>query len=57
MLCKDRITAIFCIIDDILKEICPVEDKRRKISDSEVILTAVLVAKISTEIIVLPFDL
>ncbi len=45
MLCKDKITAIFCIIDDILKEIYPVEDKRRKISDSEVILTAVLAAK------------
>lgn len=45
MLCKDKITAIFCIIDDILKEIYPVEDKRRKISDSEVILTSVLAAK------------
>ncbi|MDO4783445.1 MAG: hypothetical protein Q4A09_09555 [Capnocytophaga felis] len=45
MLCKDKITAIFCIIDDILKEIYPIEDKRRKISDSQVVFTAVLAAK------------
>lgn len=45
MLCKDKITAIFCIIDDILKEINPKEDKRRKVSDSEIVLTALLAAQ------------
>lgn len=44
MLCKDKITAIFCIIDDILKEIEHPEDKRRKISDSEIITTALISA-------------
>lgn len=44
MLCKDKITAIFCIIDDILKEIHHQEDKRRKISDSEIIATAIISA-------------
>lgn len=44
MLCKDKITAIFCIIDDILKEIEHPEDKRRKISDSEIIATAIISA-------------
>ena len=39
MLCKDKITSIFCIIDDILKEIKHSEDIRRKISDSEIITT------------------
>ena len=30
MLCKDKITSIFCIIDDILKEINHSEDIHRK---------------------------
>nr|WP_316931837.1 IS982 family transposase [Capnocytophaga cynodegmi] len=35
-------TAIFCVIDDILKEINPKEDKRRKVSDSEIVITALI---------------
>ena len=53
MLCKDKVTAVFCIIDDILKYYL-IEDKRRKISDREVILTAVLELRVSTEIVVQP---
>lgn len=41
MLTKDKITGIFCFIDDILKTIGHQEDKRRQVSDSEVITTAV----------------
>lgn len=37
MLCKSKITSIFCIIDDILKKINHSEDIRRKVSDSEII--------------------
>ena len=42
MLCKDKIISIYCIIDDILKGINHQEDKRRRISDSEIILTAIV---------------
>lgn len=42
MLCKDKIISIYCLIDDILKGINHVEDKRRRISDSEIILTAIV---------------
>ena len=44
MLCRDKITSIFCIIDDILKEINHSEDIRRKVSDSEIITTAFIAA-------------
>ena len=44
MLCKDKITSFFCIIDDILKEINHSEDIRRKVSDSEIITTAFIAA-------------
>ena len=44
MLCKDKITSIFCIIDDILKEINHSEDIHRKVSDSEIITTAFIAA-------------
>ena len=44
MLCKDKITSTFCIIDDILKEINHSEDIRRKVSDSEIITTAFIAA-------------
>lgn len=42
MLCKDKIISIFCLIDDILKGIDHEEDIRRKVSDSEIILTAIV---------------
>lgn len=42
MLTKDKIISIFCLIDDILKGIEHKEDKRRLVSDSEVILTAIV---------------
>jgi hypothetical protein len=42
MLCKDKIISIFCLIDDILKGINHVEDVRRQVSDSEIILTAIV---------------
>ncbi|TDS66217.1 hypothetical protein C8P70_101113 [Myroides indicus] len=35
MLCKDKIISIFCLIDDILKEIKHKEDIRRQVSDSK----------------------
>ena len=44
MLCKDKIISIFCLIDDILKGIEHKEDIRRQVSDSEVILTAIVSA-------------
>mgnify|MGYP001645303431 CR=1 FL=1 len=44
MLCKDKITSIFCIIDDILKEINHSEDIRRKVSDSEIITMVFVLA-------------
>ena len=40
MLYKDKITANFCIINYILKEIKYTEGFRRKISDSEIITIA-----------------
>lgn len=46
MLCNNKATAIFCIFDNIFKEIYPVEDKRQKIGDGEGVFTAVSVVKI-----------
>lgn len=40
MLSKDTIISIFCSIDDILKEINHKDEVRRKVSDSEIIITA-----------------
>jgi hypothetical protein len=42
MLCKDKIISIFCLIDDILQGIEHKEDIRRQVSDSEIILTAIV---------------
>ena len=42
MLCEDKIIALYCIIDDLLKGIGHREDNRRKVSDSEVITTALV---------------
>ncbi|WP_281238264.1 IS982 family transposase [Flavobacterium praedii] len=42
MLCKDKIISIFCLIDDILKGINHIEDVRRQVSDSEIIVTAIV---------------
>jgi hypothetical protein len=42
MLCKDKIISIFCLIDDILQGIDHKEDIRRRVSDSEIILTAIV---------------
>jgi len=44
MLTENKIIGIYCIIDDILKAIGHQEDKRRKVSDSEVITTALVSA-------------
>jgi hypothetical protein len=44
MLTEDKIIGIYCIVDDILKGIGYKEDSRRKVSDSEVITTAVVSA-------------
>lgn len=44
MLTEDKIIGIYCIIDDILKATGHEEDKRRKVSDSEVITTALVSA-------------
>jgi len=41
---EDKIIAIFCIVDDILKQVEHLEDKRRKVSDSEIITTAIVSA-------------
>src|ERR1700722_1622281 len=43
-LSRDKITGIYCIVDDLLKSIQHPEDKRRRISDSEVITTAIVSA-------------
>ena len=40
MLTEDKIIRIYCIIDDILKGVGHQEDNRRKVSDSEIITTA-----------------
>lgn len=42
MLCEDKIIALYCIVDDLLKGIGHREDIRRKVSDSEVITTALV---------------
>ena len=42
MLCKDKIISIYCLIDDILQGINHHEDVRRQVSDSEIIITAIL---------------
>jgi hypothetical protein len=44
MLCTDKIIGIYCLVDDLLKGIGHKEDSRRKISDSEVITTAIISA-------------
>jgi len=44
MLQENKIISIFCIIDDILKGIGHYEDVRRRVSDSEVITTALVSA-------------
>lgn len=41
---QDKVIGIYCLIDDILKGISRHEHKERKISDSEVITTAVVSA-------------
>lgn len=40
MLCKDKVVALYCVIDDLLKAIGHSEDCRVKVSDAEVITTA-----------------
>lgn len=42
MLSKDKIISIFCLIDDILQGIDHKDDIRRRVSDSEIILTAIV---------------
>lgn len=42
MLCKDKIISIYCLIDDILQEINHIEDVRRQVSDSEIILMSIV---------------
>ncbi len=44
MLKGDKIIGIYCIVDDILKGIGYKDDSRRKVSDSEIITTAVVSA-------------
>ena len=44
MLCEDKIIALYCIVDDLLKGTGHQEDSRRKVSDSEVITTALVSA-------------
>jgi hypothetical protein len=44
MLTQDKIISIFCIIDDILQQINHKEDTRRKVSDREIMLTALISA-------------
>lgn len=44
MLLSDKIIGIYCLIDDMLKSIHHYEDSRRRVSDSELILTAVVSA-------------
>jgi len=44
MLSKDKIIGIYCLVDDLLKGIGHLEDSRIKISDSEVITTAIVSA-------------
>jgi hypothetical protein len=42
MLTEDKIIRIYCIVDDILKSVGHTEDIRRKVSDSEIITTALV---------------
>ena len=44
MLSEDKIIGIFCFVDDLLKGIGHLEDSRRRVSDSEVITTAIVSA-------------
>ena len=44
MLNEDKIIAIFCLVDDLLQGIEHKEDSRRKVSDSEIITTAIVSA-------------
>ena len=44
MLSEDKIIAIYCFVDDLLKGTGRQEDIRRKVSDSEVITTAIISA-------------
>jgi hypothetical protein len=44
MLSEDKIIGIFSLVDDLLKGLGHPEDSRRKISDSEVITTAIVSA-------------
>ena len=44
MLYQDKVIAIYCMVDDLLKSIHHPEDIRRRISDSEVITTAIVSA-------------
>ena len=44
MLSENKIISIFCFVDDLLKAIGHQEDCRRKVSDSEIITTAIVSA-------------
>jgi len=44
MLMRDKVISIFCLVDDILQGINHEEDKRRRVSDSEVLTTALVSA-------------
>jgi hypothetical protein len=44
MLSENKIIGIFCLVDDLLKGIRHQEDSRRRVSDSEVITTAIVSA-------------
>ncbi len=44
MLTEDKVIGIYCLIDDMLKSIHHPEDSRRRISDSEVLFTAIISA-------------
>ena len=44
MLNENKIIAVFCFVDDLLKEICHTEDILRKVSDSGIITTLIVSA-------------
>ncbi len=44
MLSSDKIIGIYCLVDDLLKGIGHSEDSRRRVSDSEIITTAIVSA-------------
>lgn len=44
MLSENKIIGIFCLVDDLLKGVSHWEDSRRKVSDSEIITTAIVSA-------------